>query len=177
MAEQRQDPPDSRATRTEVASSPCSLPEHGLPAPPDPILIDQLNALLEAERAGAKVLGVLAAAIAIDEPVRKALHALQMDEAENAVRLFRAIRALGGAASPSIGDFVGKTLLIDGLGARLRFVNRGQQWVARRIDEALPRATAPALQAMLVQMRDDHLRNIDACATLVTVIEAAGRPA
>ena len=172
MTDPRQQPPDAPGTHVDVASSPCALREGGL-LPPDPLLIEQLDALLEAERAGAKVLGLLAQTPGIDEAARRALHALQMDEAENAVRLFRAIRGLGAVASPRIGDFVQKTLEVDGLTARLRFVNRGQAWVARRIEAVLPRVTDPALRAMLATMRTDHLRNIDACETLVAVLESS----
>lgn len=135
-------------------------------------LVLRLNALLEAERAGAKVLGVIARTLPDEHTAAHALAGLQRDEADNAVLLFRAIRMLGGAASTRVGDFVEKTLAIEGLVPRLRFVNKGQAWVARKIDEALPLVANAALREMLVKMREDHLRNIAACDHLVLALEA-----
>lgn len=135
-------------------------------------LVARLNALLEAERAGAKVLGAIVRGLPDDHVAAHALAGLQRDEADNAVLLFRAIRALGGAASARVGDFVEKTLAVDGLVPRLRFVNRGQAWVARKIDEALPLVREDGLRAMLATMREDHLRNIAACDRLILALES-----
>lgn len=126
-----------------------------------------LNALLEAERAGAKVLAVLRDGLDPRSPVRGLLTQLQQDEGANAVLLYKAIRRLGGAPSHETGAFVGRTLAIEGLTARLEFLNRGQMWVVKRITELLPQLADPAVRDMLETMRVSHLDNIAACETML----------
>lgn len=130
---------------------------------PDPAVVDGLNALLEAERAGARVLAVLRDSVEVSSPLHALLKALQKDEGANAVLLYQTLRRLGGAASHETGAFVGKTLAIDGLAARLNFVNKGQAWVVRKIDELLPAITDAYARTMLEEMRRSHVANIDAC--------------
>ena len=95
--------------------------------------------MLEAERAGARVLAVLRDGLESAAPARALLEAVQKDEGANAVMLYQTIRRLGGMASHETGAFFQKTLAIDGLAARLRFLNKGQAWVVRKIEEVLPR--------------------------------------
>lgn len=125
--------------------------------------IERLNALLEAERAGAKVLAILRDAQDARAPLRGLLERLQKDEGSNAVVLYKTIQRLGGAASHETGAFVHKTLAIDGLEARLRFLNKGQAWVVRKIDELLPDIEDGELRSMLEAMRRSHVDNIAAC--------------
>ena len=162
-------PPEDDAR--EPASPVCyagAFPEYfGGTAAPDPRLIDLLNALLEAERAGAKVLAVLMQGLAADSPVAQRVAVVQKDERDNAILLYQTIKRIGGTASPRIGDFVAKTLAIDGLNPRLAFVNKGQAWVARKIDEALKLPMDADARAMLDAMKQSHLVNIDACAALI----------
>jgi hypothetical protein len=133
----------------------------------DTRLVERLNALLEAERAGAKVLAILRDGLDHGSAVRDLLDRLQKDEGANAVTLYKTIRRLGGVASHDTGAFVHKTLAINGLAARLAFLNKGQAWVVRKIDEALPDVSDAAAQAMLEAMRRSHLDNIGACAALL----------
>lgn len=133
----------------------------------DPAVEAALNALLEAERAGAKVLAVLRDGLDPRAPVRALLVRLQRDEGANAVVLYKTIQRLGGAPSHETGAFVGRTLAIEGLVPRLEFLNRGQMWVVKRIDEVLPRIEDPAARDMLELMRTSHLDNIAACERLL----------
>lgn len=128
-------------------------------------VVDGLNALLEAERAGARVLAILRDSVDARSPLHDLLGALQKDEGANAVQLYQTLRRLGGAASHETGAFVGKTLAIEGLVPRLRFVNKGQAWVVRKIDELLPAITDAYARTMLEEMRRSHLENIEACET------------
>mgnify|MGYP003349833465 CR=1 FL=1 len=48
---------------------------------------------------------------------------MQQDERDNAILLYGTLKRIGAAASPRVGDFVQKTLAIEGLAARLAFVN------------------------------------------------------
>ena len=134
---------------------------------PDPETIERLNALLEAERAGARVLAILRDGLDSRSPVRAVLERLQKDEGANAVALYKTIQRLGGVASHDTGAFVQKTLAIDGLAARLQFVNKGQAWVVRKIEEVLPRVPDEVARAMLDDMRQSHIDNIAACGALL----------
>ena len=137
------------------------------PSGVDPELIERLNALLEAERAGARVLAVLRDGLESAAPARALLEAVQKDEGANAVMLYQTIRRLGGMASHETGAFFQKTLAIEGLAARLRFVNKGQAWVVRKIDEVLPMIADETARAMLDDMRRSHVDNIAACDSLL----------
>jgi nitronate monooxygenase len=158
-----------------LSSPPCfaaDFPGHfgeGSEAPVDAVLIERLNTLLEAERAGAKVLAILRDGLDQRSSVRHVLERLQKDEGANAVLLYKTIQRLGGVASHDTGAFVHKTLAIEGLAARLDFLNKGQAWVVRKIDEALPDVSDPAARAMLEQMRRSHVDNIAACASLTFI--------
>jgi nitronate monooxygenase len=44
--------------------------------------------------------------------------------------------------------------------ARLSFVNRGQEWVVRKLREALPKITDPGLSGDLSEMLSSHQDNI-----------------
>ena len=81
--------------------------------------------------------------------------------------LYQTIRRLGGMASHETGAFFQKTLAIDGLAARLRFVNKGQAWVVRKIDEVEPMIADETARAMLDDMRRSHVDNIAACDALL----------
>ncbi len=124
-------------------------------------LIDELNVLLEAERAGARVGAALEkeAAGGGFEPLAKLIHA---DEIKWSRALFEAVRGLGAEPSDKVGDFYERTMAIEGFEARLAFVNRGQGWVARKLRELAPRIEDAALRATLQEMLDAHVVNIDA---------------
>lgn len=164
----RPDEPASPAT----SSPPCYAAEFpgyfGETADgPSPETIERLNALLEAERAGARVLAILRDGLDARSPTRALLERLQKDEGVNAVVLYKTIQRLGGVASHDTGAFVHKTLAIDGLAARLLFVNKGQAWVVRKIEELLPMVTDEIARAMLDEMRQSHIDNIAACDALL----------
>ena len=145
-----------------AASPPCLLGEL------DPATLGQLdraaclevlNTLLEAERAGAGV--AMRTAAQVEAPGLKALVIdIQRDEARWCAVLTRAIRALEGEPSRRTGAFHDKAMAIADPGQRLAFLNRGQAWVVRKLDEILPRIASDALHAELMAMRDSHVRNI-----------------
>jgi nitronate monooxygenase len=97
---------------------------------------------------------------------------VQRDEAKNCAILIDLIRRLNGAPSAAVGDFLGKALAVDGRAARLKFLNRGQHWVARKISEALPRLEQDFARSALVAMHESHLLNIEACNALAEMQEA-----
>lgn len=122
-------------------------------------LIAQLNELLEAERAGARV--ALETARGIKAPaVAELLQHIQHDEARWCAMLLRRIRSAGGAPSPRMGAFYEKAMAIDDPAARMAFLNRGQGWVVRKLRELLPKVRDDALQADLSHMLSSHVANI-----------------
>ncbi|HSF21881.1 MAG TPA: 5-formyltetrahydrofolate cyclo-ligase [Burkholderiales bacterium] len=145
-------------------------------SPPMPAeeLIGLLNTLLEAERAGAKVLAAFLSEYERDTAAWRQLAAVQRDEAKNCAILIDLIRRVNGKPSTATGDFLGKALAVTGRTARLQFLNRGQKWVARRISEALPYVEYDFVRDALSSMQESHLLNIEACEALVETLEAQG---
>ncbi|MBL8556192.1 MAG: nitronate monooxygenase [Phenylobacterium sp.] len=123
-------------------------------------LVAELNVLLEAERAGARVAARIATET--DDPELKALaRVIHADEVRWCKALFQALLALGAEPSTRVGDFYGNAMAIAGVEARLAFVNRGQGWVARKLRTLGPRVRDAGLHATLREMLDAHVRNID----------------
>ena len=135
-------------------------------------LVGLLNMLLEAERAGAKVLAAFLQDYEPDTPAWSQLLAVQRDEARNCSILIDLIRRMSGIPSTATGAFLNKALAVEDRIARLQFLNRGQQWVARKINEALPYVEQGFARGALFAMQESHLLNIEACDVLVDALEA-----
>ncbi|HLI13248.1 MAG TPA: DUF6306 domain-containing protein [Alphaproteobacteria bacterium] len=132
----------------------------------DAELVALLNLLVEAERAGDKVLGVFLAESPSAE-ARALLEAVRRDEARFTTMLTRHIEKLGGAPSQATGAFYGKAIAVEGFAARLAFLNRGQGWVVRKLKDALPRVKDDRLHSALKGMLGAHEANIARCEALV----------
>jgi nitronate monooxygenase len=134
-------------------------------------LVGLLNTLLEAERAGAKVLAAFMDEYPRDTPAWRQLAAVQRDEAKNCATLIKLVHRLGGKPSEATGDFLAKALAVQGRVARLQFLNRGQGWVARKIGEALPQVEQGFVCGALFAMQESHLLNIESCEAFVATLE------
>lgn len=132
----------------------------------DAELIELLNALLEGERAGNKVAEAFIAESQSPE-VRGLLEGIKRDEARFAAMLARFVKKLGGTPSERIGGFYDKAMAIEGFGARLAFLNRGQGWVVHKLQEALPRVRDDRVHAALKGMLGAHEINIARCEALI----------
>ena len=130
-------------------------------------LVSLLNTLLEAERAGAKVLAEFLNDYEVQSKAWLKLRQVQRDEANNCVILMRLISGLDAIPSKATGDFVAKALAVRGNAERLTFLNRGQGWVARTIRDQLPRIPHGSVRDALTEMHDSHLANIKACDALL----------
>lgn len=151
-----------------AASSGSENPETARPVEPSrEELLTLLNTLLEAERAGAKVIHAYLEDFESDPQAWALLRSVQRDEAENCAVLADLIRHLGGTPSAATGAFLEKALAVKDSRKRLEFLNRGQEWVARRIGAALPKIADPRVKSALQAMYDSHLANIDRCASLL----------
>ena len=147
---------------TEVSSPACSMHEAddaymGYAGKDE--LIAFLNELLEAERAGARVTSESARSAGTG-PTAALMRTIEHDEARWCAMLFRHVNALGETPSAKIGSFYGKAMAIADLGARIAFLNRGQSWVVRKLQEILPRVRDNQLHADLSEMLRSHEINI-----------------
>ena len=131
-------------------------------------MADLLNTLLEAERAGAKVLGGFVDEMPLPAAARDELRRLQRDESRNCAALLELLRSLGARPSRRTGDFLHKVRAADANPrARLELLNRGQAWVARKIAGALPRIADEEARRVLRAMHDSHVANVAACESLI----------
>jgi Domain of unknown function (DUF6306) len=126
-------------------------------------LVVLLNELLEAERAGARLLADWMAEAPMGSALHERLKAVQRDEATNCAILIRHLQQAGGVPSTATGAFYGKALAIKDWRARLDFLNRGKGWVGERIAAALPQLPESPARAMLQEMHDSHVTNIASC--------------
>jgi hypothetical protein len=157
---------DDAAEPTTYSSPPCfmhELDDASLGYLGRSELLTLLNKLLEAERAGAKVVGRLSHT-APDADLATTLHAVAQDEGRFCVMLGGQIARIGGAPSQATGAFHDKVMALADWDARLELVNRGQAWVVRKLRDALPRIRDDALHADLKDMLEVHERNIQSCA-------------
>lgn len=123
-------------------------------------LARELNALLEAERAGAQVAASLVAEAS--DPESKALaEVIRADEVRWCRAMIDALTTLQAETFDKVGDFYGKAMAIPGWDARLALVNRGQAWVVRKLQALLPRVQDQSLRATLIEMLEAHERDID----------------
>jgi len=125
-------------------------------------LIAALNELLEAERAGAYV----ARASMRDAAPGMAplLKSIAADEARWCAMLSAQIRRLAATPSRKRGAFAEKAMAITDPHERLVFLNRGQNWVVRKLAELMPKVRDDTLHAALREMSQSHVHNIEAAS-------------
>lgn len=125
-----------------------------------------LEELLAAERAGVKV----AAALRDDHPpgpARALLEAVRDDEAASCALLAEALGLLAAPAGTRVGDFAAKVLALHGDRERFALLQRGQRWVVRRVEEALPTVAHEGVALALRKMLELHHANVAACEQML----------
>jgi nitronate monooxygenase len=134
-----------------------------------------LNLLLESERAGVVALDALAAEVAQSE-LRQLLLTSKDDEGATARQLEDLIRAAGGTPSDKVGPFAGKVAAAASLRDRLQLLIHGEEWVARKVEEAL--ALAPhsgPIHDYLLKMANRHRFEVEwGRAELIRLMSNAG---
>jgi nitronate monooxygenase len=125
-------------------------------------MIDRMQELLEAERAGVKCLAAMADAAPEGEK-KDFLVFLRNDEGRFCAGLYRLILARGGTPHDRVGSFAEKVLALPGEAERLVLLVKGQAWVVRKIDEIPPGEMTPGEKEFFVDMREAHVINIEAC--------------
>jgi nitronate monooxygenase len=120
-----------------------------------------LNLLLESERAGVVALESLAAEVEPDE-LRQFLLGSRDEELRNARELEALIRDNGGRPSSATGPFAGKIAALGSVRDKLNLMSRGQEWVARKTEDALALAppTGP-IHDYLVAMANRHRAEVE----------------
>ena len=106
----------------------------------DKPLESMLNLLLESERAGVAALEHLAPEVEQEE-LRQFLLGECKEEQRNVEGLEKLIREDGGTPSTVVGPFAAKVAARGSIRERLSLMSHGQEWVARKVEEAL--ALAP----------------------------------
>jgi hypothetical protein len=107
----------------------------------DQALAQILNLLLESERAGVVALDALLNEVTQDE-LRKLLATSREDEAATASQLEALIRSGGATPSDKVGAFASKVAAAGSLHDQLKLLIHGEEWVSRKVEEAI--ALAPA---------------------------------
>lgn len=138
-------------------------------------LVVLLNRLLEAERAGAQVLREFRKEYEVGSKANLDLQAIQGDEAANCAVLVDLIRQLNAHPSLETGAFLDKALAVQGKAERLEYLNRGQEWVVRKIREALSLAPDAHAADALQKMLESHVRNIRDCERLINEVRSHER--
>lgn len=134
-----------------------------------------LNLLLESERAGVVALDALGAEVAQSE-LRQLLLTSKDDEGATARQLEELIRAAGGTLSDKVGPFADKVAAAASLRDRLQLLIHGEEWVARKVEEAL--ALAPnggPIHDYLLKMANRHRFEVEwGRAELIRLMNNAG---
>ena len=123
-------------------------------------LADLLNLLLEAERAGVRVLQGMGEETA-DPEVKSLFQYFSEVEAKDFATLEKLIQDHGGIPSTRTGDFVDKVLNLDSLHDQMNLLSRGQAWTARKIEQALALNPPPEIAAFLAEMANRHRHHME----------------
>jgi len=125
-------------------------------------MIDRMQELLEAERAGVRCLAAMADEAPEGEK-KDFLVFLRNDEGRFCAGLTRLIQERGGVPTDRVGSFAEKVLSIEGEAERLALLVKGQSWVVRKIDEIPAPEMTPDEKPFFDDMRKSHVVNIEAC--------------
>ncbi len=125
-------------------------------------MIDRMQELLEAERAGVQCLSAMADE-ALEGEKKNFLVFLRNEEGRFCTGLHRLIEERGGTPNDRVGSFADKVLALAGEAERLTLLLKGQAWVVRKIDEIPAAERTPGEKAFFDEMREAHVVNIEAC--------------
>lgn len=118
-------------------------------------LIEALDELLSAERAGAQVANA-SLREARGELQRSVLAQVHRGEADSCRRLRDCLVLLGAEPGHERGAFYEKCMALADLGERLALVDRGQKWVIRKLEALLEQVTHPQIRQQLEAVLETH---------------------
>jgi hypothetical protein len=125
-----------------------------------PKLLDFYNMLLEAERAGVLVLDKLVRKVE-DDQLKTILKKFLRDEGVNCRILMTLIHDLGAKPTTKTGAFVNKVHALNNLEDKVQLLLRGQEWVARKIQEFHHHLPAGSSYFFLTAIKLQHEENVD----------------
>jgi len=128
-------------------------------------LVDRMQELLEAERAGVKCLDVMADH-AVNMEKKELFSLFRNDEGKFCAGLFRLLQAHGAVPTKNVGAFADKVIALPTEAEQVALLIKGQAWVVRKIDEIPPAEQGAEEQAFFADMREVHVVNIDKCKLL-----------
>lgn len=128
-------------------------------------LIDRMQELLEAERAGVKCLDVMADHAA-DMGKKELFSLFRNDEGKFCAGLYRLLQARGAAPTKNVGAFADKVIALPTEAEQVALLVKGQAWVVRKIDEIPPPEQNAEEKAFFADMREVHVVNIEKCKRL-----------
>ena len=120
-----------------------------------------LQDLLSAERAGARVAGE-SLEQCNDPTTRALLEQIRQGEVESCKLVLNCLKHLDIEPNRETGAFYGKAMAIESLQERLPFVDKGQQWVIRKLREYLPGCEDELIRGELEKMLHIHEVNSNA---------------
>ena len=125
-------------------------------------LEERIVTLLEAERAG--VLAARGLLSVATDSAESDLMALVLDgERESCRILGRTLLKMGTRGSGQVGDFAQKVMALEVPEERLRLLIKGQEWVVRKIDEAIQTGPQKETVLPLTEIMHVHEVNIGKC--------------
>src|SRR5512140_1737806 len=129
-------------------------------------LIDRMQELLEAERAGVKCLDVMADH-ASDMGKKELFSLFRNDEGKFCAGLFGLLQARGAVPTKNIGAFADKVIALPTEAEQIALLIKGQGWVVRKIDEIPPAEMSAVEKAYFSDMQIVNVVNIDKCPIYV----------
>ncbi|GAB4238831.1 MAG: hypothetical protein OHK0028_16570 [Deltaproteobacteria bacterium] len=130
-------------------------------------IVDRMQELLEAERAGVKCLDVMADH-ASDMGKKELFTLFRNDEGRFCAGLYRWITARGAAATKNVGAFADKVIALPTEAEQVALLVKGQAWVVRKIDEIPAAEMNDEEKAFFADMRQAHVVNIEKCKALAS---------
>ncbi|HCL78917.1 MAG TPA: hypothetical protein DIC53_02990 [Synergistaceae bacterium] len=137
-------------------------------------VIEFLNRMLEAERAGVKVLSDLIPKIA-NARTRELARKFLRDEGMNCQILKAMIENAGHEASKETGDFVQKVEALPNVDEKIALLIKGQEWVAKEIRKNRNAAANVSEGMFLEAIKIQHEENVDALKELVGESASGGK--
>lgn len=124
-------------------------------------LASLLETLIQAERSEARAIGPFLEETSAE--IRARLIHMQRVGSRNIAALACLLRGLGVEPRDARAPFPQAQLTHRSFGARLELLRRGQAWVARTIERALPHIGDGGMRDELGVVRESHLLNIGVC--------------
>ena len=125
-------------------------------------IVDRMQELLEAERAGVKCLDAMADH-ATDMGKKELFSLFRNDEGKFCAGLFRLLQAHGAVPTKNVGAFADKVIALPTEAEQVALLIKGQAWVVRKIDEIPPAELGAEEKAFFDDMREVHVVNIEKC--------------